>query len=152
MKPFNLEAALAGEPVQLRSGRKAIILARIPDTYTCKSGKPVEFPLQGIILDENGYFSEEDNWKDNGNNHFQSGQPDDIVGMWDEPENIENLPKPFHPNSKENYFYICGSYIYKAMFFPESPFDVSNAENGQCFRTEEDAQKWIDAMRDAVYE
>lgn len=146
MKQFDLGKALAGEPVQLRSGRKAIILARIPDTYTCKSGKPVEFPLQGIILDENGYFSEEDNWKDNGNNHFQSGQPNDIVGMWEEPIKLEDLPKPFIPKQGEKYYSISPDYM-RPEYKYANCLEHYSIQNGNCFKTEEDAQKWIDFMK-----
>ena len=28
-----------------------------------------------------------------------------------------------------------------------NPFDSLSAKNGQCFRTKEDAQKWVDFMK-----
>lgn len=33
MKPFNLEKALAGAPVQLRDGRKAKLIFKVEDAY-----------------------------------------------------------------------------------------------------------------------
>ena len=34
MKPFNLNAALAGEAVELRDGSKAYVLGRVPETLS----------------------------------------------------------------------------------------------------------------------
>lgn len=36
MKPFDLEKALAGEPVVLHNGSKAILYYRVPDHYTSR--------------------------------------------------------------------------------------------------------------------
>lgn len=69
--------------------------------------------------------------------------------MWEEPKiSIEDLPKPFKPKDGESYYYICGraiEYVYK--YAEISPFNRLSSENGQCFRTKEDAQKWIDFMK-----
>ena len=86
MKLFNLEEALAGKPVKLRNGSKAIILSRIPDTYKLENGLKVTFPLFGIILNTDGTVDDPyASWKDNG--MFSSCTSDyDIVDMWKEPE------------------------------------------------------------------
>ena len=58
------------------------------------------------------------------------------------------LPKPFKPKDGESYYYICGraiEYVYK--YAEISPFNRLSSENGQCFRTKEDAQKWLDFMK-----
>lgn len=55
MKPFNLEEALSGKPVLLRGGQTAVVLYRIPDKYTSDDGQPPAFPLQGLILDAEGF-------------------------------------------------------------------------------------------------
>lgn len=85
MKPFNLEEALSGKPVLLRGGQTAVVLYRIPDKYTSDDGQPPAFPLQGLILDAEGFvdvFGE--CWRANGTyNHADSLY--DIVGMWQEP-------------------------------------------------------------------
>lgn len=58
------------------------------------------------------------------------------------------LPKSFKPKDGEKYYYICGRFINCIHKYTEvSPFDRSSAQNGQCFRTKEDAQKWIDFMK-----
>lgn len=85
MKPFDLEKALAGEPVVLRGGQKAAILYRISDKYKSTEGYPPAFPLQGLILDTEGFVEVFGAcWRANGTyNHADSLY--DIVGMWEEP-------------------------------------------------------------------
>lgn len=86
MKPFNLEEALAGKPVALRDGRKAIIFCRIPDTFTHEDGVKVSFPLLGISLENNGSVDDQfATWRDDG--RFASSESGcDIVGMYEEPK------------------------------------------------------------------
>ena len=85
MKQFNLEEALSGKPVLLRGGQTAVVLYRIPDKYTSDDGQPPAFPLQGLILDAEGFVDVFGAcWRDNGTyNHADSLY--DIVGMWQEP-------------------------------------------------------------------
>lgn len=84
MKPFNLETALAGEPVRLRNGRKAVILCRVPDEYLFEDGEPSAFSLYGLILDKRGYIDLGDAcWRDNGTYDFRSHECD-IIGMWED--------------------------------------------------------------------
>ena len=85
MKAFNLEEALSGKPVLLRGGQTAVVLYRIPDKYTSDDGQPPAFPLQGLILDAEGFVDVFGAcWRDNGTyNHADSLY--DIVGMWQEP-------------------------------------------------------------------
>lgn len=85
MKPYNLEEALSGKPVLLRGGQTAVVLYRIPDKYTSDDGQPPAFPLQGLILDAEGFVDVFGAcWRDNGTyNHADSLY--DIIGMWQEP-------------------------------------------------------------------
>nr|DAK08818.1 MAG TPA: hypothetical protein [Caudoviricetes sp.] len=149
MKKFNLEAALNGEPVILRDGRKAIIYHRVPDIYTCKNGVKVTYPVVGMTFNTDGTV---DNpcaaWMDNG--RFTSGWcGKDIVGMHEEPKiSIEDLPKPFKPNDGEQFYYIYLGEIYCDYWYSESSSTYrSFSQNGRCFRTKEDAQKWLDFMK-----
>jgi hypothetical protein len=149
MKEFDLKAALNGEPVSLRDGRKAIIYHRVPDIYTCKNGVKVTYPVVGMTFNTDGTV---DNpcaaWMDNG--RFTSGWcGKDIVGMHEEPKiSIEDLPKPFKPRNGDSYYYICGRAIEHMRKYAEiSPFDSLSAQKGQCFRTKEDAKKWVDFMK-----
>lgn len=90
MKPFNLEEALSGKPVLLRGGQTAVVLYRIPDKYTSDDGQPPAFPLQGLILDAEGFVEVFGAcWRANGAyNHADSLY--DIVGMWQEPVKPQN--------------------------------------------------------------
>lgn len=85
MKSFILEEALSGKPVLLRGGQTAVVLYRIPNKYTSDDGQPPAFPLQGLILDAEGFVDVFGAcWRDNGTyNHADSLY--DIVGMWQEP-------------------------------------------------------------------
>lgn len=86
MKPFDLEKALAGEPVILRCGKKAILYYRVPDHYTHGDGVKITFPLVGIIFYEDGTVEDPNAcWKDNGR-FTSSTSGKDIIGMWEEPK------------------------------------------------------------------
>jgi hypothetical protein len=149
MKEFNLEAALNGEPVMLRNGKKAIIYYCTPAEFKFDENIPDTFPLKGMVFDEKGYLEDPlVTWRCNGS--FRYSEDDwDIIGMWEEPKiSIKDLPKPFKPKNGESYYYICGraiEYVYK--YAEISPFNRLSSENGQCFRTREDAQKWLDFMK-----
>lgn len=149
MKKFDLEAALNGEPARLRDGRKAIIYHRVPDIYTHKNGVKVTYPVVGMTFNTDGTV---DNpcaaWMANG--RFTSGWcGKDIVGMYEEPKiSIEDLPKPFKPKSGDGYYYINEYGVqFTRRYDEDDDSDVGMAENAQCYRTREDAQKWLDFMK-----
>lgn len=214
MKPFDLKKALAGEPVVLRDGHKAIVYYCVPDEIKLDDeGTPVSFQLKGMKFDQDGYLINSSvEWHKDG--RFRCSESDsDIVGMWEEPEltseqvlekayqenlpldaigkkafviaktkdgdyvmqcgednlyfashKIEwefykdpapksdtitvTLPKSFKPKDGESYFYINGGNIdYEHEFWDTNNFDITAAERGNCFRTKEDAQKWLDFMK-----
>ena len=102
MKEFNLDAALNGEPVMLRNGKKAYIGYKTPDYYVS-----------------------------------------DIVGMWEEPKiSIEDLPKPFYPKMGEWFYYVNPLGVVKGT----RASNYTGPLYG-CFKTEKDAQKWLDFMK-----
>ena len=88
MKPFDLKAALAGEPVILRDGRKAFITCDLRQYFK----NPVsDKKLIGIIsmINDSNSFDVSSRWYDSGSYY----DPDscektdyDIVGMWEEPK------------------------------------------------------------------
>ena len=149
MKPFDLKKALAGEPVVLRDGHKAIVYYCVPDEIKLDDeGTPVSFPLKGMKFDQDGYLINSSvEWRKDG--RFRCLESDsDIVGMWEEPKkqiSIEDLPKPFKPKKDEEYFYLGCKTVYSKRYCDDFDHDLS--EGGQCFRTEEDAQKWLDFMK-----
>ena len=148
MKEFDLKAALNGEPVKLACGRKAYILYdlnRYPELLKHANRRP----LNGLVMSdckENDCYPA--NWLLDGKNSFDQ---DNIIGMWVEPKkqiNIEDLPKPFKPKDGEPFYYIyCGKIYCDHEYSESSPSHKSFSQNGQCFRTEEDVQKWLDFMK-----
>lgn len=154
MKEFNLDAALNGEPVKLACGRKAYILydlSRYPELLKHANRRP----LNGLVMSdckENDCYPA--NWLLDGKNLFDQ---DDVIGMWEEPKkqtkkqiSIEDLPKPFKPKNGDKYFYFSENGIERVTFCETDDSDTGLAENGQCFRTKEDAQKWIDFMKSMI--
>lgn len=151
MKPFNLEEALSGKPVVLRDGSKAIVLSRIPDTYKLENGLKVTFPLFGIILNTDGTVDDPyASWRDNG--MFASCTSDyDIVGMWEDVIDLKDLPKAFMPKLGEYYYRITSKTIFDTLNIREKrysdpEYDDKAVNQGNCFRTREDAQKWLNFM------
>ena len=135
MKEFNLDAALNGEPINA-NGQKACIAREVTDLLDDKSLRRfvVIFPESSTnaeVWDEYDFT--------------------DDIRMWEEPKkqiNIEDLPKPFKPKDGEPFYYVyCGKIYCDHEYSESSPSYKSFSQNGQCFRTEEDAQKWIDFMK-----
>ena len=147
MKEFNLEAALNGEPVMLRNGDKAFIFKNVKNMHVLDF--EVDYPLIGMIHNH----AVVQTWSIDGRTSLANDCADrDIVGMFEEPKiSAENLPKPFKPKDGESYYYICGKAIEHVCSYAEvSPFYSLSAKNGQCFRTKEDAQKWLDFMKSMI--
>ena len=149
MKEFNLEAALNGEPVMLRNGEKAIIKYNLLDEIENIEERDATYPLIGYRLYEN--YVSTTSWDLSGKSVYWATVQYDIVGMWEEPKkqiSVEDLPKPFKPKDGESYFYITGGIIeYDDDFWSKNKFDKAKAERGGCYRTKEDAQKWLDFMK-----
>lgn len=83
---------------------------------------------------------------------LNSGTRNELINdieMWEEPKiSIEDLPKPFKPKSGDKYYYINEDGISIVRCYDEDDdSDVGMAENAQCYRTREDAQKWLDFMK-----
>lgn len=147
MKPFDLKAALNGEPVMLRNGEKAFIKFNLLDDVENLEPRDAVYPLFGYRCEGNYIYTL--SWDLTGKSVHLATLKYDIIGMFEEPKiSIEDLPKPFKPKNGESYYYICGRTIgYISQYAEGSPFDSLSDQNGQCFRTKEDAQKWIDFMK-----
>ncbi|HGO5853324.1 TPA: pyruvate kinase [Mannheimia haemolytica] len=143
MKEFDLKKALAGEPVRLRGGRKAYV------KYSLRAEK-VEFglysELHGYVLNEYNQFLYAGSWAKEGK-YCDYNSEDDIIGMWEEPlPRVQlELPCPL----KE---WVEGCYLI------DDDFKIKRSTNGwyrklleegRYFATEEDAQAWLDAMRNS---
>ena len=146
MKEFDLKAALNGEPVKLACGRKAYILydlSRYPKLLEHTNRRPLNGFIMSGYMENDCYLA---SWRSDGKNSFDENN---IIGMWEEPKiSIEDLPKPFKPKDYESYFYINGGVIEnESEFWDTNNFDVTVAERGNCFRTKQDAKKWLDFMK-----
>ena len=133
MKEFNLDAALNGEPVNA-NGQKCYVVREVTGLLDDQSLRRfvVIFPNSSTnaeVWDEHDLI--------------------DDIRMWEEPKiSIEDLPKPFKPKDSDQYYYINGGVIkYEGEFWDSSSFGITASEKGNCFRTEEDAQKWLDFMK-----
>lgn len=133
MKEFNLDAALNGEPVNA-NGQKCYVIREVTELLDDQSLRRfvVIFPNSSTnaeVWDEHDLI--------------------DDIRMWEEPKiSIEDLPKPFKPKDGEPYYYINGGVIEsESEFWDTNRFDIAVAERGGCFRTKEDAQKWLDFMK-----
>lgn len=133
MKEFNLDAALNGEPI-CASEQKCYVVREVTEFLDDKSVRKfaVIFPDSSAIAE----IWSEDDFKDD-------------IAMWEEPKiTIEDLPKPFKPHVTQHYYYIYGGNIaLKDEYWESNSFDRNAAKNGNCFRTREDAQKWLDFMK-----
>lgn len=152
MKQFNLEEALAGEPVRLRDGSKAIIYYCVPDEFKIdEDGTLDSFPVKGMIFDEEGYILKSTvSWRKNGK-YRSSEASEDIIGMWEDVIDPKNLPKPFKPKLGEYYYRITSKTIFDTLNIREKrysdpEYDDKAVNQGNCFRTREDAQKWLNFM------
>lgn len=129
MKEFNLDAALNGEPVNA-NGQKCYVVREVTELLDDKS-------LRRFVVVFPDSFTDAEVWDEYDFNDIR---------MWEEPEiRIEDLPKPFKPKKDEEYFYIGCKTVYSKRYCDDFDHDLS--EGGQCFRTEQDAQKWLDFMK-----
>lgn len=147
MKEFDLKAALNGEPVMLRNGYKAYIKYNLLDEIKSLNVKIGKHPLVGYRLECN--YINSTSWDVLGIAKYSATREYDVIGMWEEPKiSIEDLPKPFKPKYGEPYFYIAGGFIaYESEYCDTEKFDIAAAERGGCYRTREDAKKWLDFMK-----
>lgn len=60
------------------------------------------------------------------------------------------LPKPFKPNKQGENYYSITQYSEGVCRMYANQLDHGSILNGNCFRTHEDAQAWLDAMKNAL--
>lgn len=148
MKPFNLADALAKEPVQLRNGLAATVVADLRQLSNYKG----EYPL--IIVFENGGYTQvrEDGRAWAG---YKSGV--DIVGMWEKPKpkrfvNGIEVPEPVTLDTWEDgdlYSYV--KFTFKGntdcdVFLKGNVFHEKLINDGLVFKTEEGAKAMAKAL------
>lgn len=142
-EPFNLEKALAGEPVMLRNGSKAYVKFVMPSEYKGA------YPLNGYIT--NPYSSDvldPEQWTIEGREYNDDDPYDyDIISMWKDPEPKTltlTLPCPLK-EPKDAMWFIDGTKIRKSDYTASS-ITAKAFEQVTYFGSKEDAQAWCDAM------
>ncbi|WP_101774926.1 pyruvate kinase [Pasteurella oralis] len=127
MKAFDLEKALAGEPVVLRDGSKAFVKFEVPKELRANNfADIVGFRISGY---------------------------EDIVGMWEEPRPTVTLtlPCPLLKPQKDMWFISAFNKIVRSDYGynPDTTELSYNLEETFYFATQEDAHAWLDAMKNA---
>lgn len=144
MKPFNLEQALAGEPVRLRDGTKAYVKYVMPEEYKG------DYPLRGIFIDRHSDVNiTEVMWtKDS---FISAINLFDIVGMWEEPRpRVQlDLPCPLEKPQVDMYLIDSNFEIHMSNFDAGTNYCFNALQQGRYFATKEDAEEWIKAMKGA---
>ena len=93
MKPFDLQAALDGELVQLRNGDHARIVYVHDDDVKDAYGHEIEHKLIGFVMNSKGKIHREaESWSLEGKVGTSTKDDSwDIVGMYDKPTRLEIL-------------------------------------------------------------
>ncbi|AFF23306.1 pyruvate kinase [Pasteurella multocida] len=149
MKEFDLEKALAGEPVVLRNGDKAFV------KFVLENPLFEDDQVVGFHIDSEGK-EEVTSWGNNGVHIPNTNSIYDIIGMWEEPRPTVTLTLPCPLKSVtvgQRVFYLdlnkqCER-ICAFLFQKDSTYHFNLLKNGGIFSTEEDAQAWFDAMKNA---
>lgn len=145
MKEFNLEEAINGKAFVLKNGYRGVIEYSV-DNNIMNNGSVHKFPYIGYVLTKSGHlYIPATGWSSDGEN--REVQELDAVGMLEEPKiSIEDLPKPFYPEENEEYWVISPGYKEPQEYFARN-LNHYSIQYGNCFRTEADAQKWLDFMK-----
>ncbi|MFZ7198528.1 hypothetical protein [Avibacterium avium] len=157
MKPFDLEKALAGEPVKLRNGRKAYVKYVLSGEYS------TSYPLRGFVEwkilsnGNGGIYIEENGWTVNGRAVIRKESQLDIVGMWEEHKNRRfingiEVPEPITGETwvdGKSYWYVAFATPEGASdewFYIESAIDRRMISQGLVFETKEGAEAMAKAL------
>ena len=146
-EPFDLERALAGEPVKLRNGKKAYMKYIMPPEYKGS------YPIRGYIIDPSSANEIESNsWTLDGMGCVPTGVYSlDIISMWKDPESVSNnvtvtLPRALkEPQDEMWVVYPYGCFI--SDYHKDIPADVFKKR--PFFASIADAKAWFEAMRDS---
>lgn len=144
LAPFNLEKALAGEPVRLRNGQKAYILKQLQEGQGPGQGS---YPLIGYSVDSNDCFYEYMSWTLEGKFSTSLRYGEDIVGMYKE-EFKTCMPKPVPKIFAGNTYYYANMNKNKVSIrTPMVDAELDLNKDPILFETEAEAQQVLDAFR-----
>lgn len=146
-EPFDLERALAGEPVKLRNGKKAYMKYIMPPEYKGS------YPIRGYIIDPSSANEIESNsWTLDGMGCVPTGVHSlDISSMWKDPEPESNTVAVTLPRAlkepKDGMWYVNECGVHSSLNDEDMAINLFN--NRVYFGSKEDAKAWFDAMQDS---
>lgn len=153
MKPFDLEKALAGEPVKLRGGQKAYVKYVLSDEYS------TSYPLRGFIewekYTDGSIYAVEHSWMLDGNSPSLGTRTTDIIGMWEEPKCFVNGIEVSPPITMktwvdgESYWYVAfdtSNMAFERCLRYHFEIDKRLIEQGLVFKTKEEAEAMAKAL------
>lgn len=142
MKQFDLDAALKGEPVMLRNGQKAWVVADL-SRLGCKGKK------HGLIV-VNIYGGVYDDYESNGRLGSYDRRVLDIIGMWEQPPEMIKIGNFEFPKGETEPLEVGEKYYVPTMLSTElvedyiwegDTTDMQFLESGLTHRTEEAAEQ-----------
>lgn len=147
LEQFNVDRALAGEPVKLRDGKKAYMKYIMPPEYKGP------YPLRGYIIDPNGASEiESSSWTLEGiSSVLISNHKCDIISMWEEPEPVSKnvtvtLPRALR-KPKDKMWFVDSDGPTRSSYGKN--IQLGDFEKIPYFGSEEDAKAWFDAMQNS---
>lgn len=140
MKPFNLEAALAGEPVKLSNGNKAFVKFKLSNPYN-KDG----VQLSGYAIEDGKEVVV--NWGVSGRVYPTCKFVNDIIGMWEDPPPTVKISNFEFPKPKTDFQNVDGWYyipcfdsdLFEMVCLCHSKTDYFFLKNGLVHKTKEAA-------------
>jgi len=146
-EPFNLERALAGEPVKLRDGSKAYVKYVMPEEYKG------DYPLNGYCFAK--YLSGKptvEQWTLEGREYALEGDYEaDIIEMWKEPEPVSDtitVTLPCSLKEPQDKMWIITADGYTRSSYGKN-IQEGNFKRIPYFGTEAHAKAWFDAMQNS---
>ncbi|HHT7859575.1 TPA: pyruvate kinase, partial [Pasteurella multocida] len=143
MKKFDLEKALAGEPVVLQNGYKAFIKFEVPSEYQTHRHSEI----MGFFIDNNN-CAKRISWNREGKYNSTLNDGFNIVGMYEEPRPTVTLtlPAPIKTaHHNQEVFKRGNSTIIRFYFDANRDKHRKMLESGSLFYSEGDAQAWFEA-------
>lgn len=137
LKPFNLQAALAGEPVMLRIGQKAFVRHHETELPTATDEALIGY------REHIGLWS----WSPDGESHFDQDESEyDIIGMWPKTRIINGFevpaPETEEPEPECGDYYLASTVyecFYRSEIWTGNYYDDLWLERGLVFLNKEDA-------------
>ncbi|MGP9458688.1 hypothetical protein [Pasteurella multocida] len=149
LEKFDVNRALAGEPVRLRNGLKAFVTHKLNVDLISTSQEIEPYELVGFTV-QNGKFNGVICWTLSGNfyQHVE-GTGFDIVGMIDEKtEKVKvDLPRPLKTAEHNQQVYFITAKGISSLVYQNTANNALMLEDARFFATREDAKAWEDLAK-----